>query len=200
MNRQLKIWELSLLLALCFSLCTGLYARAQQNKLSDELIRLHVIANSDSHADQQIKLAVRDRMLELLPPLLKNVSDVSEARAIVENALPLLSYEARRTLLQYDRFYAARARLCDEAYPSRAYAGFALPAGNYISLQLVLGEGRGQNWWCVVFPPLCVGSVSEEAFSGLTEESAALIRSDDVKYLLKFRIIELYEEIRRFLS
>ena len=201
MNRRLKIWELSLLFALCLSFCMGLYAGAQQDRLSGELIRLHVIANSDSPADQSVKLAVRDRVLELLTPMLERVENVSEARQVVEAALPLLSCEARQTLLDRGRFYSSEARLCEEAYPTRTYSGFALPAGDYVSLQLVLGEGQGKNWWCVVFPPLCMTSVEDdEAFSRLTEESAGLIRDDTTQYRLRFRVIELYGEIKRALS
>ena len=130
MNRRLKIWELSLLFALCFSFCAGLYAKAQQDRLSDELIRLHVIANSDSPADQSVKLAVRDRILEVLTPMLEGVEDVSGANQAVEAALPLLTREARQTLLDKGQFYAAEARLCRESYPTRLYSGFSLPAGD----------------------------------------------------------------------
>lgn len=201
MKQKLKIWELSLLLALCFTLVTALHAKAQQERLSGELIRLHVIANSDSQADQAVKLAVRDKILEVLSPKLRGVSDRDEARQLVERALPLLSREARLTLLDSGRFYPAEAKLCFEDYPTRTYSDFALPAGDYVSLQVVLGEGRGKNWWCVVFPPLCMGSVTEdEAFSQLTEESAQLIRYENGQYRLRFRIIELYEEIKRALS
>lgn len=201
MNRRLKIWELSLLLALCFSFCAGLYAKAQQDRLSGELIRLHVIANSDSRADQSVKLAVRDKVLEVLTPMLEGVEDVSGARQVVEAALPLLTREARQTLLDKGRFYPAETTLCLEAYPTRTYSGFALPAGDYVSLQVVLGEGRGKNWWCVVFPPLCMTSVEDdEAFSRLTKESAGLIRDETTQYRLRFRVVELYGEIKRALS
>lgn len=201
MNRRLKIWELSLLFALCFSFCAGLYAKAQQDRLSGELIRLHVIANSDSPADQSVKLAVRDKVLEVLSPMLEGVEDVLEAKQTVEAALPLLTREARQTLLNRGRLYPAEARLCREAYPTRVYPGFSLPAGDYVSLQVVLGEGRGKNWWCVVFPPLCMTAVEDdEAFSRLTEESAGLIRDKTSQYRLRFRVIELYGEIKRALS
>lgn len=190
-----------MLFALCFSFCAGLYARAQQDGLSGELIRLHVIANSDSPADQSVKLAVRDRVLEVLSPMLEGIEDVSGAKQVLEAALPLLSREASRTLLDRGRLYPAEARLCLETYPTRVYSGFALPAGDYVSLQVVLGEGQGKNWWCVVFPPLCMTSVEDdEAFSRLTDESAGLIRDETSQYRLRFRVIELYGEIKRAFS
>ena len=198
MKHGLKIWEISLLFALCVSLFTGLFAKAEQQKLSSELIRLHVVANSDSESDQSVKLRVRDSVLALLTPELEGVSTVKEARSVIESSLPRLCSTAKRSLLRRGKFYSVRAKLCIEQYPTRSYDGFALPAGDYISLQIILGEGRGHNWWCVVFPPLCMSSVeNESAFSGLSERSAKLISSDEAEYRLRFRIIELYEKLRR---
>ncbi|MBP8641161.1 MAG: stage II sporulation protein R [Oscillospiraceae bacterium] len=201
MKQHLKIWELSLLFALCVTLCTGLFAKAEQQQLANELIRLHVIANSDTDSDQSAKLNVRDSALRVLTPLLQGVSSVSEAEKIINNELPQLCSEAKRSLLLDGKFYPAKAELCIEQYPTKKYAGFALPAGEYISLKIILGKGEGHNWWCVVFPPLCMTSVeNEEAFSSLTDESAKLITYDGSEYKLKFRIIELYHTLRQSLS
>ena len=198
MKKHLKIWEISLLFALCVTLFTGLFAKAEQQKLSGELIRLHVIANSDSQSDQDAKLAVRDCVLELLTPALEGVTDISEAETIINSELPRLCSSAERSLLGDGKFYCVRAELCREDYPTREYDGFALPAGSYLSLKIILGKGQGHNWWCVVFPPLCMTSVEDEdAFSGLTSESAKLITSDSGEYKLKFRVIELYELFRK---
>lgn len=201
MKQHLKIWELSLLFALCVTLCTGLFAKAEQQQLANELIRLHVIANSDSESDQSAKLNVRDSALKVLTPLLEGVSSVDEAEKVINNALPLLCSEAKKSLLLDGKFYSARAELCLEQYPTRKYDGFALPSGDYISLKIILGKGEGHNWWCVVFPPLCMTSVeNEDAFSSLTDESAKLITYDGSEYKLKFRIIELYQQLRQSLS
>lgn len=201
MEQHLKIWELSLLLALCVTLCTGLFAKAEQEQLASELIRLHVIANSDSESDQRAKLNVRDSVLEVLTPLLEDVSSVDEAEKVINDALPQLCSEAKKSLLLDGRFYSARAELCLEEYPTRTYYGFALPSGNYISLKIILGKGDGHNWWCVVFPPLCMTSVEDEdAFSALSDESAKLITYEGSEYKLKFRIIELYQQLRQSLS
>ena len=96
--------------------------------------------------------------------------------------------------------YPATAKLCVESYPTRNYDGFSLPAGGYLSLQIILGEGKGHNWWCVVFPPLCMSSAEDEsAFSGLSGDSAGIIRKSDGSYRLKFRIVEFYENLKRVL-
>ena len=201
MKQHIKTWEMSLLFALCVTLCTGLFAKAEQQKLAGELIRLHVIANSDSASDQSAKLNVRDSTLKILTPLLDGISNVEEAESVINKALPQLCFGARQSLLRDGKFNYVSAKLCIEAYPTRKYDGFALPAGDYVSLQIILGEGIGHNWWCVVFPPLCTTSVQDEdALSGLTSESAKLITYEGSEYKFKFRIIELYEQLRRSLS
>ena len=200
MKQHLKIWEVSLLFALCVTVCTGLFAKAEQQQLSRELIRLHVIANSDSESDQSAKLEVRDSALKILTPLLEDVTSVEEAETVIRKAFPQLCEDARQSLQQNGKFYSAKAQLCVERYPTRRYDGFALPAGDYISLKIILGNGAGHNWWCVVFPPLCMSSVeNEDAFSALSDENAKLITYDGGEYKLKFRIIELYQQLRQSL-
>lgn len=201
MKQHLKIWEISLLFALCVTLFTGLYAKAAQNQLSGELVRLHVIANSDSDSDQNAKLKVRDCILNILTPELKDVKSLDEAKAVIDKAIPELNESAAQSLKESGKYYPASAKLCVESYPTRNYSGFSLPAGDYVSLQIVLGAGAGHNWWCVVFPPLCMATVEDkDAFSGLPKDSEKLITSDGNGYKLKFRIIELYGEIKQALS
>ena len=201
MKQHLKFWEISLLFALCVTLFTGLFARAEQKQLSNELIRLHVIANSDTESDQAAKLNVRDRVLAVLTPMLEGAGDTEDAEKVIKSALPLICSEARISLIGDGKAYSAKAQLCVETYPTREYSGFALPSGDYLSLKIILGEGKGHNWWCVVFPPLCMTSVeNEDAFSELSENSSRLITCSGSEYRLRFRVIELYEELRQALS
>lgn len=201
MKQHLKIWEISLLFALCVTLCTGLYAKAAQNQLSGELVRLHVIANSDCDSDQSAKLKVRDSVLTILTPELEGVRSLNEAEAVIDKAIPQLNEAAAQSLKESGKYYPANAKLCVESYPTRNYDGFSLPAGDYVSLQIILGEGKGHNWWCVVFPPLCMTTVEDkDAFSGLPKDSEKLITSDKGGYKVKFRIIELYGEIKQALT
>jgi len=200
MKQHLKIWEISLLFALCVTLLTGLFAGAEQRRMSGELIRLHVIANSDTVGDQAAKLDVRDCVLSVLTPMLKDAGNTEEAKEIIQRTLPLLCMKARSSLASDGKYYSVKAQLCVETYPTRKYDGFALPSGDYVSMKIILGEGRGHNWWCVVFPPLCMTSIeNEDAFSGLSEDSAKLITCSGGEYRLRFRIIELYEELRQVL-
>jgi len=200
MIRNPKIWEISLLIALCATLCTGLYARAEQAKLSGELVRLHVVANSDGAADQAAKLKVRDSVLSVLTPKLEYTDNIDVAQKLINDSLPELQEAAEQSLRVSGMDYPATAKLCVESYPTRNYDGFSLPAGGYLSLQIILGEGKGHNWWCVVFPPLCMSSAEDEsAFSGLSGDSAGIIRKSDGSYRLKFRIVEFYENLKRVL-
>lgn len=190
-NNYLKNWELSLLLALSLSLCAGTWAQAKSASLSSKLIRLHVIAASDSDAEQEVKLSVRDAVLAYLAPELEGAANAHEARERVNAALPEIEAAARTAAGGRD----VSLTLGEEYYPSRDYEGFSLPAGRYVSLRVVLGEGRGRNWWCVVFPPLCLSAAeADEAMSALSEEDAAII-GDDGGVRLKFRLLELWGEL-----
>lgn len=200
-GNKLKIWELALLIALCVSLCTGLTSHAAQQELASQVVRLHIIAQSDSEQDQKIKLDVRDAVLDILTPALAETQDMDEAQEIISDRLPELEAAAEAALLAGGTPASAQAVLSVENYPLRVYDGFSLPAGDYVSLRIVLGEGEGHNWWCVVFPPLCMAAAEDEdAFSRLSDEAARLIVPDEDGYILKFRIIELYEKIRAALT
>ena len=193
----LKKWELSLLLALCITLCVGVWTQGQQQALSAKLIRLHVIAASDTEADQAFKLQVRDRVLEILTPALEGVKNREQACTVIENCLPVLEAETQAMAQAAGRDGAVSAELGLETYPTREYTDFSLPAGEYLSLRVTLGEGTGQNWWCVVFPPLCLSSAETSVDAGvLSDEDLALITEEDSGYVLKFRLIELWEELQ----
>jgi stage II sporulation protein R len=200
-NDRIKIWELSLLFALCISLCTGLWAHAQQQKLSSQLVRLHIIAESDSDEDQALKLKVRDSVLELLTPALEEAEGVADAQTIIEQRLDELCEVAKKAMSEGGHVPKAEASLSVESYPTRMYDGFALPAGDYLSLRIILGEGKGHNWWCVVFPPLCMTAVEDsETFTGLSEDASELIVAEEGEYRLRFRVIELFELLRHTLT
>lgn len=177
-----KLWEPICLMALGLALLAGAWADRAQAALSEEVIRLHVIANSDSPGDQAEKLAVRDRVLAYLTPRLAGCRTRAEAAAVLEESLPALEAVGDVT-----------AALGTEYYPTRAYDSFSLPAGEYLSLRVTVGAGRGHNWWCVVYPALCTRALAEDtedAFLSLGEEQRALITQDGEEYELKFRVVE----------
>lgn len=195
---KLKIWECALLMALCITLLSGLWAQAAQNRLAGELVRLHVVAVSDSERDQAIKLKVRDAVLDYLAPKLEGLQSTQSALNVISGELDTLQFIAKTVTALEGESCSVSAELARESFPTRYYDTFSLPAGDYVSLRITLGDGGGKNWWCVVFPPLCVNSVeTEDAFGELSEENEKLIKTEDGEYVLKFRIIEIFENIRR---
>ena len=197
MNKsKLKIWELALLMALCFSLCMGTWAQAKQTSLSGGLVRLHVIAVSDDDNEQRIKLNVRDEVLSYISPKLECAESAAEAQAIIAAELDGIKAAAEETA----EGRSVQVCLDEEYYPTRDYERFSLPAGRYQSLRVILGEGQGHNWWCVVFPPLCISAAEQEkAMQSMSEDMRGIVTEAD-GFQIKFRIIELWGELSQLLG
>ena len=134
---------------------------ADRQKLRQELIRFHVVAASDAQEDQAVKLKVRDAVMEALGAELKNLTNMEQARIYLEENLPKIESVANHVLAQAGFSDTARVSLCVEEFTTRVYDTFTLPAGLYESLRIVIGEGDGQNWWCVVFPSLCLPATTD---------------------------------------
>ena len=199
MNKRIYLWESALLMTFAVMMLIGCCASVGRAALADRVLRLHVVANSDSEADQAVKLQVRDAVLMQTQPLLEGVTDSTEAAAVLLPHLEELRLTARDTLEAAGFSDEVTVTLADQWFPTKDYGSFALPAGQYRALKVVIGEGEGQNWWCVVFPPLCLASVTEEvtataAQAGLTEQQVALITGQDGGYVLKFKVMEWWEE------
>ena len=199
----LRRWEAALLLALGGFLVLGVWLGASHQALADDVLRLHVLANSDSREDQALKLAVRDRILEEASACLAGVSDRAQAEAALAGALEPLARAGAETVARAGYDYPVTVSLEKTWFPTRQYDGFALPAGEYRALRVVIGAGGGRNWWCVVFPPLCLGAVSEparEAMADLPEHELRLITGENEGYVLKFRLLELWDAWKRTLN
>ncbi len=163
---------------------------AEQKSLSSKLVRLHVIANSDSAEDQALKLKVRDAVLALTDGMSEDELAAS---------LPAIAAAADSALRANGSSYPVTVRLGEERYPTRSYDGFALPAGDYRSLRVEIGAASGENWWCVIFPPLCFAS-TEEFFelaseANLTSEEINFVRGDGENVQIRFRIFEVLAKI-----
>ncbi len=199
-SSKLRLWESALLLAFGLTLTAGVWASASEAALAGQVLRLHVVANSDSQEDQALKLLARDAVLERASALLHGVSDRQGAEAALAPHLDELALAASQALADAGCGDEVRVTLTDQWFPTKAYDGFSLPAGQYRALRVSIGEGAGQNWWCVVFPPLCLASVTEESVETaagqvLSEDQVALITGQDGGYVLKFRLIEWWEEL-----
>lgn len=190
------------MLGVAASILLGLWLGGQQAKLSGKVIRLHVIANSDSAADQALKLQVRDRILQEAEGLVPAGATVEEAAQAIARQLPELAAAGQAVVDASGKGYTVTASLePDVWFPTKQYDGFALPGGSYTALRVVIGQGAGKNWWCVVFPPLCLGSVTETvadaASTGLLDgEDIALMTGESEGYVIKFKAIELWEQFK----
>lgn len=201
-SHKLRLWEAALLLAFGLTLTVGVWASASEGALADRVLRLHVVANSDDQGDQALKLQVRDAVLAQAGDLLEGVSDRTRAEEILSDHLDQLAQAGTEALAAENCSDPVTVSLADQWFPTKQYDGFALPAGQYRALVVTIGAGQGHNWWCVVFPPLCLTSVTEdsvEAVAGeaLSEDQVSLITGQDGGYVLKFRLIEWWQELLR---
>ena len=199
-TQKLRLWEAALFLAFGLALTVGVWASASESALADQVLRLHVVANSDSDSDQARKLLVRDAVLAEASQILEGVSDRRGAEAALSPHLEELAQAGAEALARTGRADPVAVTLADQWFPTKEYDGFSLPAGQYRALKVTIGEGKGRNWWCVVFPPLCLASVSEESVETaaegvLSEDQIALITGQDGGYVLKFRLIEWWQEL-----
>lgn len=159
--------------------------------LSEDLIRMHVVANSDSEYDQRVKLAVKDEVAVYAGAIIESCTDVEEAKTSLESEIEELEAMANAYLELYYADYSATVVVEEEYFPTRVYDDFTLPAGNYIALKVLLGKAEGQNWWCIVYPSLCTGSASE--YESLSEAEEDLITNTPI---ISFKIYEIYLEIK----
>lgn len=203
-RNKLKPFEIALLIGLAVFLASGGLALRAQAQLADRVVRLHVLANSDGEEDQALKLLVRDRVLARATELLTRAGDRTEAESLLRAALPELETLAVRELRANGCDYPVTAELTDTEFPTREYDGFTLPAGEYLALRVVIGEGAGRNWWCVVFPPLCTAASADvpaaALAAGLTEDQVGLITEEDRGYVLRFKTVEWWEQLRAYLE
>ena len=187
---------------ICFLLVCLVYTIAlvgDRQKLRGELIRLHVVAASDSEEDQAIKLQVRDAVLESLQAGLENATDIEAAKAYIESQLPKLEAAANQVLAAAGGGDVATVSLQVEEFAARVYDTFSLPAGLYDSLRVTIGEGEGRNWWCVTFPTLCIPATTEgfEAVgAGFSDELTGSLTGE---YEVRFYLLDLLGQLENFL-
>lgn len=196
-NKTLKRWECALLLAFGLFLVMGVWLNTAHAALSGDVLRLHVLANSDSRADQALKLQVRDRVLAEAAARLSGAAGREDAESVLAASLEELARAGAEAVAEAGYSYPVTVSLETAWFPTKEYDGFALPAGEYRALRVLIGEGKGRNWWCVVFPPLCLGAVSEPAqaaMEALPNGERALITGDGEGYVLKFKLLELWNE------
>lgn len=185
---------------LLVALIASLFPIHGEAAIYDTVVRLHVVANSDSDEDQALKLKVRDAVISVVTPAVEGCKTQSEAIKAIEAVIPEIEGAARSTVAENGYSYAVAVELGEEYSPTKNYGSCAFPEGEYVSLRVLIGESAGQNWWCCLFPPLCLSSASaedkdsnEEAFIsvGLTSDQYKLVtESNTPKYKARFKILE----------
>ena len=202
-----KYFIIFILLFLYVMLYSFSYANNVVSDLSNSLFRLHVIANSNSKEDQNLKYLVRDELISYMNTLCSNVSSKEQAITIANEHLDDFQKIANDVISQNGFNYSARVQIGNFAFPTKTYGDISLPAGYYDALKVELGKAEGKNWWCVMFPSLCFVDINngivpeeskEELQSSLLEEDYNLISSNNSEYKLKFKIVELFENSKIF--
>ncbi len=169
----------------------------QCEDVQHSVLRLHIPANSDSETDQALKLQLRDMLLERFGSTLAECDSLEEAYINTETLLPEIDAAADRFLSDNGAEYSAKAELVNMYFPTRKYDNITLPAGNYDALRVTLGSGSGQNWWCVMYPSLCLSAVSDEITEELmSDEDSALypfLSDEPVQIEVRFALFEFFE-------
>ena len=202
-SKSIKFLVLSAALILLAAVLISYLPVNGEERIYENMIRLHVIANSDSDEDQQLKLLVRDAVIGVVSSA-PRASTAKEAEAGIRSRTEEILAAAKKVLMEHGSDDGVSVLFDTEKYPVRYYEGFTLPAGEYTSLRVVIGDGDGHNWWCVLFPPLCTATSEEEREeefieAGFTSEEYSLIKQDSgTKYKVRFKILEILADVFGF--
>ena len=196
-----KIILLFCVFVLCIAVCDILPIHGEE-EIYESVVRLHVLANSDSDEDQALKLKVRDAILAYVSPKVIDVKSREEAIAILNGEMDSIKTIASDVVKSEGYDYPIDVTLTLEEYPTRNYEAMSFPSGEYVSLRVLIGEAEGQNWWCVLFPPLCLSAASEKAENeeafiavGLNSDQYKIItENEDGKYYLRFKLLEAIKQ------
>lgn len=203
--KKIKYYLIILFLLIIYIIfCATSYTHAVCTNISNSIFRLHVIANSDSTEDQKLKYLVRDNVLEYFNEITKDITSKEEIINIANNHLEEIENIAKRTVYQNGYDYNVKVEIGNYSFPTKSYGDIIFPPGYYDAIRIEIGKAKGQNWWCVMFPPLCFidttsGIVPDESKeiieSSLTEEEYSLISEDTTSIKFKFKIVEVLQNL-----
>lgn len=199
LSKKIKISvTVGIVVAILFSICS--FAKTSEEIRSD-VLRLHVIANSDTSVDQNLKLRLRDYILQEGKDIFNGSVNVENAVKKIEPVLPELEKLAKAFVNQAGFDYDVKISLSNEYFTTRTYETVTLPAGKYLALRVVIGSGEGHNWWCVMFPPMCVPAADkkDEIENVFSEKEIKLVESKP-KYEPRFKVVEIYEQLKEIIS
>lgn len=201
MKSHLRILLLIILLAIFIFITAKSYATSVFTNLSENIFRLHIIANSDKDYDQELKLKIRDEIINYIKPLTENCKNKKEVISIIEDNLNNLANIAKGTIIKNGYDYDVTVELGNFYFPTKHYANVSMPSGNYDAIRIKVGKSEGKNWWCSLFPALCFTDVSNGIIdkksekslkSNLEKEEFSLITNKNKEIKFKFKLIELF--------
>ncbi len=197
---------IGLIAAVISAFCTKTYSDTIQNGIANEVIRFHVLANSDSKEDQELKIKVRDSILNEYKEELSACENIYQTKKVINDNLEKIAECAERTIKNEGYDYNVKASLSVDKFPTKKYGDVVFPAGDYTALRIEIGEAKGRNWWCVMFPPLCFVDIThneipendkQQLKNILTEEEYSIISSAEnntsIPVKIKFKIVELWQ-------
>lgn len=200
-----KLWVASLCLGLAVTvICQCTLLSAECTAIRNNLVRLHILANSDTEQDQALKLKVRDAILAFGGDIFKGTITKKDAVEKMEGNLETITKIAEETLQKEGCFLPVTCQLEETYFNTRVYGTVTLPAGNYTALRVLIGNGAGQNWWCVMFPPLCIPAAEEvdteeKSLDGILTEKEQDLVTNGPRYQMKFKVVEWAEKAKQWL-
>ncbi len=199
-NRIIYIVVLILAVVICAgTVIVSFYTQEVSQTLAENILRFHVVANSDTTEDQLLKQQVKDEIIAYMEPLLKDAKDVEASKIFIQTHTEEIKTVAEEVVEKWDKNYEVQVFLDKANFPTKSYGDIVLPAGEYEACRIIIGEGKGQNWWCIMFPPLCYVDAAtgvvpmegkEELQEQLTPEQYSLICKEEEPYEIRFKIVD----------
>lgn len=202
-----------------FALNTNMtYGKGQdtQKDIASKIIRFHVIANSDSKSDQALKLKVRDKVLEYMQPKLKNSKSIDESRKIIKQNNEKIIAIANKVIQENGYNYSVTSTLSNENFPIKTYGNITLPQGKYEAYRIIIGSGEGQNWWCVMFPPVCFVDITkgEVSYKQTEDQMKKVLSPEEYKIVnnqlskssnkkdirIQFKLLEIFQNVKKLMA
>ena len=189
--------SISLTFLLLYNVSTFAYSC---QTLRNDVIRLHILANSDSDEDQALKLKVRDAILLQCPGIFDGTVSPENAKEKIEPELDNLQSVAEQIIKENGYDYSVKAYLDEEYFSTRVYEDATMPAGKYLALKVIIGDGNGKNWWCVMFPTLCLPAAEENSADAVFSENEKDIVFNTEKYEVRFKVMEYFEKVKSLIN
>lgn len=194
--KKIKILELSFLIGIVLTVIFSINGFASTcDEIRSDVLRLHVLANSDSKEDQELKLKVRDEVLKAGKNIFDGSVTKENAEEKIEKEKDVLTEAAEKVITENGFDYDVEITVTEEFFNTRTYENVTLPAGKYKAVRVLIGESAGQNWWCVMFPPLCIPAAETDINLFFNEDELKLVETNP-KYEPRFKIVEIYETIK----